>query len=151
MFFPWILLEPLQWKVLETRTGLGSSAILHKPTLRHAECCAGWWGKSLLPRHPSTSFPWKRWGAKTREQALGRLQRGSCGALTEPSVDSRWGGPSSLALLCRLAPETASTLFLTPGCTCQQQLVTFQKLLCFYIAGFNFNSLTCPPFFFIKN
>ncbi|CAN0400806.1 unnamed protein product [Rangifer tarandus platyrhynchus] len=39
---------------------------------------------------------------------LGRLQRGSCEALTEPSVDSRRGGPSSLALPCRrLAGDSA--------------------------------------------
>ena len=88
MVFPWILLEPLQWKVLETRTALGSSAILRKPVLWHAECCAGWWGRSLLPPHPSTSFPWKRWGAKTREQALG-LWMGRCSCSLASSVGFR--------------------------------------------------------------
>lgn len=163
MVFPWILLEPLQWKVLETRTALGSSAILHEPVLWHAECCAGWWGKSLLPPHPSTSFLWKRWGAKTREQALG-LWMGRCSCSWASSVGFReahvtpWANqpreplqPGRALLVCsRNSKHTVS-----PGRTCQPQLMTFQKLLCFYIAGFNFNSLTRPPppprFFSIKN
>lgn len=55
---------------------------------------------------------------------------------------------SSLDLLCWFAPEIAITLFLTPGHICQLQLLNLQKLLCFCVTGFHFN--THPLFLFHK-
>lgn len=58
---------------------------------------------------------------------------------TNPTLSYVKRAFTSLELLCWFAPETASTLFLTPGHICQPQLLTFQKLLCFCVTGFHVN------------
>lgn len=154
-----------QWRVIENRTALVSSHVINK----HALSTNGMpstvpgdretKGKSAaFPPTPCTPFTPDHMEALWRKdrKISFKFSMGPCSLIAlppqsafreacvssepNPTLSFAKRAFSSLDLLCWFAPETASTLFLTPGHTCQQQLVTFQKLVCFYIAGFHFNS-----------
>lgn len=155
-----------QWKVIENRTALVSSHVINKYTLRTNGMPSTVLGdretkgkSATFPPTPCTPFtPDHMEALWCKDKRISfKFLMGPCSLISlppqsafreacvspepKPTLSFAKRAFSSLDLLCWFAPETASTLFLTPGHICQQQLVTFQKLVCFYTAGFHFNSL----------